>query len=391
MSRILVSGASVAGLSSAYWLARAGFPVTVVERAPELRASGYPIDVRGPAVEVAARMGVLEQIRAVSAETEWLRFVDGAGRPVSGMKMGALRRAAASTEAELARGELIRILHEAVGDDVEYVFGDSVATLDDDVDGVAVTFAGGRSDRFDLVVAADGVHSTVRRLAFGPEQRFVRHLGLHVAVATVDPSLGRDRECLLYSTPGTTAGVYSFRGSASAIFIHTGSDPGRDADQRARRLTELFSGQPWQVPTLLDQVLAADDLFLDSVSQTHMDTWSAGRVVLVGDAAHCASFLTGQGSSLGMVGPYLLAGELAAAAGDHRVAFPAYERRLRPLVTAGQRGIGAAAAMLIPRTATAVRARNAALRLWPLQAAAARLTRGHRGPELVHYPDFATA
>lgn len=369
--RVLVAGAGVAGLATAYWLRRAGYAVTVAEQAPALRVSGYPIDVRGLAVPVAERMGVMVEIRAAGAETEWLRFVDDSGRPRSSANMGALRRATATGEAELARGALLRILRAAAGEQVEFLFDDGVAALSEDADGVTVGFTSGRRDRYDLLVGADGTHSTVRRLAFGPEERFTRDFGMHVAVATVDPRMGRDPEALMYSRPGTVAGLHHFRGASSAVFMYAGPQ---------RPLPDVFAGQGWQVPALLTQALAAPDLFTDAIVQIHMPRWSSGRTVLVGDAAHCTSLLAGQGSSLAMLGGYRLAGALVAAGGDHAAAFARYESAMRPTVTAGQRGIGLSAGLLVARSATTIRVRDAVLGLWPLAAAAARLGRLGRRP-----------
>jgi 2-polyprenyl-6-methoxyphenol hydroxylase-like FAD-dependent oxidoreductase len=337
---VLISGASIAGPALAYWLRRYGFTPTVVERAPGRRDGGYKIDLRGAAVDVAERMGILAEVRRSSTGMRGASYVNGAGKRVARVSaelFGGRER----DDVEVMRGDLGRILAAATPG-TEYLFGDAITAIDQDDQGVLVSFQHGRPRAFDLVVGADGLHSGVRALAFGEESRFLRHLGHYVSIFTVPNHLHLDREEVLYAAPGRTTNVYSTRQDrrAKALFMFA-SPPlrydHRDTDRQKQLLTEAFAGGAWEVPRLLEAVWEAPDFYFDSVSQVHMDQWSRGRVALVGDAAYGPSPASGQGTSLALVGAYVLAGELAAAGGDHRAAFAGYERAMRGFVEQNQR------------------------------------------------------
>ncbi|WP_405143394.1 FAD-dependent monooxygenase [Sphaerisporangium sp. NBC_01403] len=394
---VLISGASVAGPTLAYWLARYGFRPVVVERAPEPREGGYPIDVRGRAVEVARRMGVLPALREAGVEMSELTFVDAAGRRAGHVDAQALRRAIPTDDLELPRGDLVKILHDATRDDVEYVFDDSITTMEQDDDGVTVAFERGETRRFDLVIGADGLHSIVRRLAFGEESRFVHHLGYYVAAADVSRDYGTGDQVVLYNAPGKMAGVYSYLDRATAIFVfrapNVGGHDHRDISAQKRLLAEAFGDRAWRVPELLAQVSAAPDFYFDSVSQIRMAPWSRGRVSLAGDAAHCPALLSGHGTTLAMAGAYVLAGELHAAGGDHRRAFARYEDEHRAAVDEGLRKAGRGAAQLVPGSGPAIWARNQLSHLWVVPAAAGGLLRRlpRRTSALKDYGDTALA
>ncbi|MGW0121572.1 FAD-dependent monooxygenase [Streptomyces sp. NPDC003327] len=339
---VLISGASVAGPALALRLHRHGFTPTVVERAPALRTGGYKVDIRGTAIEVCRRLGVLDEIRAHSTDMRGGSYVDDAGRTIGELPADVFGGRVEGDD-EIMRGELARILHERTRDDVEYVFGDSIAALDEDADGVAVTFESGTVRRFDLVVGADGLHSNTRRLAFGPEERYKRHLGAYICIFTAPNHLGLDRWETYHALPGKLVCVYSSAGEADAknLFVFASPDEltyhHRDFAAQKRLLAEAFHGDGWELPRLLGHAADADDLYFDSLSLIEMDRWSTGRTVLLGDAAHCASPASGQGTGLALTGAYVLAEELARADGDHTVAFARYEERMRPGVERNQR------------------------------------------------------
>ncbi|GAA1989485.1 FAD-dependent monooxygenase [Amycolatopsis minnesotensis] len=339
---VLISGAGIAGPTLAHRLSRLGIRSTVVERSDGRRGGGGPIDLRGRTVELAGRMGILNEVEAVRTHTEGVSFVDADGRTVLAVDP------AVSGDLELERDDLVRILHDATRNDVEYVFDDSIRALAQDDAGVDVEFERGAPRRFDLVLGADGLHSTVRRLVFGPESSFARYLGLYSASVGVDPGLGRENRGVLHQEPGRTAGVYSYRGKAAAFFAFRPREfPGdlRETAQQKKLVTEAYAGMGWQVPKLLAELEAAEGIYADAVSQIHLPSWSAGRVALLGDAAYCASFLTGMGTSLAMLGADALAEGLAT--GDHRAAFARYEEAFRPEVTRHQAGIDESAARVV--------------------------------------------
>jgi 2-polyprenyl-6-methoxyphenol hydroxylase-like FAD-dependent oxidoreductase len=368
---VLISGAGVGGPTLAYWLAERGFRPTVVERAAGLRSSGNPVDVRGSAVEVAERMGVLGLLREAATDVTAMRFVNGSGRRVGRVDMRAMQQTAGGREVEVTRTDLARILYEASRDSAEFMFDDTITSLRQDDDGVDVTFEKAAPRRFDLVIGADGLHSMTRHLAFGPESEFVRHIGLYVATMRLDGPVENEREVVLHNAPGRLVSIHPVHGHALAAFIFRSPAvedfDHRDLEQHKRIITDAYAGGGWRVPELMDGVRAADDLWLDAVSQVRLDRWSHGRVALLGDAASSVS-LFGDGSTLAMTGAYTLAGELAATPDDPQSAFARYEAAHRTLVDPKQNNVAAAAALMVPATRTGIAARNLATRLWPAAA-----------------------
>ncbi|HEY3505049.1 MAG TPA: FAD-dependent monooxygenase [Actinocatenispora sp.] len=347
---VLVSGAGVAGLTLAYWLRRHGWTPTVVERAPAPRAGGYKIDIRGAALDVVARMGLLDEIRARTTDVRGGHVVDATGRRVAGMD-GDTFGGRVHGDAEIHRGDLVDLLSGAT--DIDCRYGDAIADLTETASGVTVTFDSGDTRTYDLVVGADGLHSRTRRLAFGPEDDYLRSMGYRIAVYSVPNELGLDREELTYVEAGRTALTYSTArdDGAKAMFLYAAADS--PTDPRAE-LTAAYRGAGWEVPRLLAGMADAPDFYADTLAQVHMGAWSRGRVALVGDAAYAASPASGQGTSLALVGAYVLAGELAAT-DDHRAAFAAYERRMRPYVEANQKLGPANVRRMVLRTNAQVR------------------------------------
>jgi 2-polyprenyl-6-methoxyphenol hydroxylase-like FAD-dependent oxidoreductase len=366
---VLISGASIAGPTLAYWLNRCGFRPTVVEKAGTVRPGGYPIDLRGVAIEVIDRMGLLSQVRAAHIATRQATLVDSLGRPAARVDLETL--GGSGYDVELPRGKLSSILYDATRGDVEYVFNDSISRLEEIADGVRVTFQSGSQRVFGLVVGADGLHSNVRGLAFGPEAQFHRYLGYYFAGFSVDPVSGLDSEVIMYSRPGRMAALYVVRNERrpSVLLPFAVKEPidRRLSVEEQRELVErTFAGDGWEVPRLLTAMRTADDLYFDSVSQIRMPHWTKGRVALVGDAGYAPSFLSGQGSSLAVVGAYQLAAALAAAKGNHRAAFEEYERSMRNYVEQNQQLAPKSAGGMIPKTATGLWLRNKMLGMVPL-------------------------
>jgi 2-polyprenyl-6-methoxyphenol hydroxylase-like FAD-dependent oxidoreductase len=365
--KALISGASIAGPMLAYWLYRYGFDVTVVERADAVRSGGYPIDIRGTAIDAVERMGLLPQLQAAHIDTRTLTFVDSDGAQIGIIGPELLGSDEDGRHIELPRGALTSLLYELTCDTaIRYRFSDSIDALEDDGDGVNVRFKSGEHGRFDFVVGADGLHSNTRALAFGPEEPFHRYLGRCFNLFSVPNYAGFSQEGVIYSEPGRMAGVYAVGKSETvhALLVFAADEAPflshREIDEQRRRTADVFAGCGWEVPRLVEAMQSADDLYFDTVSQIHMPRWSAGRVVLVGDAAHAPSFLSGQGTSLALVGAYVLAGELAMHS-DLAEAFASYERIVRPFVEANQALASGGGSILLPRSQEELDSRNRAL------------------------------
>lgn len=353
--RVLVSGASVAGPTLAYWLCRNGFSVTVVERSSALRkAGGHAVDLFKPAMDIAEKMGVLDGVEAMATGTEIIEaYREGRDRRYV-IEIGRLMSAVSDRHVEIMRDDLSQILYDACPDQVDFRFGDSIAQIAQDPGGVDVVFEGGGSERFDLVIGTDGLHSNVRRLVFGPESEFATWIGAYLAVATVPNDLELRDRMVVTCGVDRMAGLYSAAqmDDARAVFMfrprHELDYDYRDVAGQKRLLRNVFHGLGSRVARLLDEVDRADAFYLDSITQLRMDSWSRGRVSLVGDAGYCPGPAVGGSTSLAMVGAYVLAGELAAADGDHTRAFAEYERAMRDYVVRSREFAIGAAKRLLP-------------------------------------------
>ena len=378
----LICGAGVAGSTLAYWLSRRGFEVTVVERAAGQRSSGNPVDVKGPAVAVASQMGIMPQLRAARSRVSQMTFVSASGKKVARIGLGAFQGGAGDLEVEIPRAELASILLAAAGDGAEFLWGDTITALADHDEGVEVTFETSPARRFDIVVGADGLHSVVRRLIFGPESGFVRHMGMYVATLRIDEPFGSEREVIIYNTPGRAVSVHPTRGHAIAALIFRHGQvqdmDHRDTARHKRLVAQVFSGAGWRVPELLDRVTGSDDLYFDAVSQVQLPRWWQRRVAVAGDAASCLS-LFGDGSTLAMAGAYTLAHELARWADSAEPlpgkAFARYEMAHRAVVAPKLNGYRLGAAMLLPATRAGILTRNAIARAMPALTAMSSLRR----------------
>ncbi|MEE2854628.1 MAG: FAD-binding protein [Actinomycetota bacterium] len=346
MTEVLVSGASVAGTAAAFWLGRHGFSVTVVERHRGPRPGGQAIDVRGPALTVLERMGLLGAAQKRRTQIRGSSVVDRDGNELSrdteSTPTGGLID---SPDIELLRDDLVELLYGASQWTAEYVFDDTITALDDDGEAVRVTFERAAPRSFDLVIGADGLHSNVRRLVFGPEENFIERLGTHAAIFTVPNFLDLDYWQMWHYGDSTMAGIYSARNNAEARAMVGFMDTDlridyRDTETQFAELERRMAGDGWVRPQLLEYMRGAPDFYFDEMAQIKMDRWSRGRVALVGDAGYCCSPLSGQGTSVALLGAYILAGELKAASQDgtvdHEAGFANYHREFNDYVKRNQ-------------------------------------------------------
>jgi 2-polyprenyl-6-methoxyphenol hydroxylase-like FAD-dependent oxidoreductase len=334
---ILISGGGIAGPSLAFWLTRHGHDVTIIEQARELRTGGQAVDFRGPALTVLDKMGLLDTVKAGATSMGPLVLVDGRGREI-----GRLPAEVVSGEVEIHWGTLTRILYEAVRDDVTYRFGARISALDDDGARVNVTFNDGSAGSYDLVIGADGLHSGTRRLVFGPESRYVTQLGQCFGFFDVENRLRLDHCGMAYIDAGRTValqGIDPDKPARASFFL---TDPRlefdyRDTEGNKRLFAQRYAGMGWEIPHLLTGLAETPEVYFDSIAQVHLDTYARGRVCLTGDAAWCASPRSGMGTTLAMVGAYLLAHELHTAGSDYALAFDRYQRLMEPYVARCQK------------------------------------------------------
>jgi 2-polyprenyl-6-methoxyphenol hydroxylase-like FAD-dependent oxidoreductase len=345
---VLISGASIAGPALAYWLHRYGATVTVVERAPALRPGGQAVDFKGATHRtVLERMGILEEVQRRQTGGHDQTVIDADEKALA-----VIPGEFTGGDVEIRRGDLAELLYERTAEHCEYVFGDSITSLTETANGVHVTFLRGAPRTFDIVVGADGIHSTVRRLAFGPESDYVQFLGHYYALA----DLGVSGNAVMYNEPGRMAAVGGPKASAFFVFASEPLTCDRDDVAQQKELVRAaYEGAGWRVPELMAAVPDAGEFYLDSLSRVTIDRYSSGRIVLLGDSAY-GNTLGGFGTGLALVGAYVLAGELLAANGDHRVAFARYEEVFRGYAKVSQQG--SAGPFLAPPSRMRMRMRN---------------------------------
>lgn len=389
--RILISGAGIAGLALAYWLRKHGFDVTVVERASAQRVGGQAVDIRGAARVVLDRMGVLDEVRARHTGTRGIAYLDRSGRvrarldnTMFGDSGGVI------AELEILRDDLVRILIDAAGPHVEYLYGDTITRLDENADSVTVSFEDGSQREFDVVVGADGVHSNTRRLVFGDRSHFVQDLGYYSAYFTAYAEQDQNGWEYAYSMPGRrlamtypVGDVGELRAMLSFASVDRGVDRG-DTKAQKKLLREVYSDGGWELPTLLEQLHRAEYLYFARVGGVRVSEWSRGRVVLMGDAISGGSL--GMGTSMALVQAYVLAGELARS--DHEIAFAAYRGTLDRYVSLNQKRPLGSNAGFLPRTATGIAARNLLLRSLPHIPGSGRILGGTQSSSALELEAF---
>lgn len=390
---ILISGAGVAGPTLAYWLNVYGFAATLVERAPALRGGGYVIDFWGLGYDIAEAMGLLPEIESVGYRMQELRVVNDSGRRIAGFGTKVFRELTGGRYVTLARSDLSRLIYNRAKASNEIVFGDEITGIHQDREGVSVTLARGKERRFDLVIGADGLHSKTRKLVFGAQERFERHLGYTVAAFEVAGYRPRDeRVYTMYCKPGRMVGRFALHQDRTLLLFVFVSDRDVAPDQaeiaaQKAIVREAFKGGGWECGAILPELDRTDELYFDRVSQIQMEGWSRGRVALIGDAAFCVSLLAGQGSALAMISAYVLAGELARARGDYAQTFTRYENLLRPFILKKQAAAKMFASSFAPKTGFGLFVRNQIIKALRIPVLA-RLTIGRDISDTIKLPDY---
>lgn len=367
--RVLIVGAGIAGPTLAYWLQRAGYRPTLLESAPQLRQGGHLVDFWGAGFDVAKRMDIVERLMHDGYRLQELREVDADGKRITSLDPGRVVDKAGGRYVSIARSDLSAAIYAALDDNVETIFGDTIETLDDDGHRVHVEFTHRPPRDFDLVIGADGLHSRVRSLAFGPETQFELQLGITVAALELAGYRPRDElVTVTHTAVGAQTLRVSLRDDTTLIlftFRHDGTIP-EDISAQHDLLRHSLGHLGGEVPSILNQLSEAKTFYLDRASQIRLPSWSTGRIALVGDAAAAPSLLAGQGAALAMVEAYILAIKLRYSNGDHGQAFLAYQHHLESVIRTKQdaaRNLGTAFA---PRNRRKLFLRNTSLRFMGL-------------------------
>jgi 2-polyprenyl-6-methoxyphenol hydroxylase-like FAD-dependent oxidoreductase len=362
--RIVINGIGVAGPALAYWLTKSGHDVLLVEEAPQLRTGGYLIDFWGIGYDIAERMGLIGDIRALGYQVREVRFVDRTGRKSSGFDVDVFRRMTNDRFTSVRRSDVSATIYQEIEGTVETLLGDSVARVEDDGDRVRVCFDRAAAREVDLVIGADGLHSRVRRLVFGPDADFMTSLGYHVAAFETNGY--RPREELVYVShgqPGRQMSRFSMRNDKTLFLFVFRDELMAGHEEPKSVLRRVFAGAGWEWPQIEAEIERAGDIYFDSVSQIRMNRWTKGRIALLGDAAACVSLMAGEGTGLAIAEAYVLAGELHACRGDFAAAFARYEQRLMPFLKKKQQSAARFASAFAPKTSFGIAARDLVTRL----------------------------
>jgi len=361
--RILISGASFAGLSTAYWMNKSGYNVTVVEIAKGLKKGGTPVNIEGNTVGIVKRMGLFDQIQSNRITTEVMEFKNSDDVTERSTSLQNDSDQMAKDEYQIERDILLNIMFEAVKDDVEFIFGDSIASLKEENDGIDVTFKGGSKRSFDLLFGCDGIHSAVRKYCFGDEAEFLHFLEAYFSITIVDKLLIRENTIQMYNEPGKAIMLNAYNSKTDIVlcFFSEKEIPYdyRDEEQQRNMILNQFAGVGWRAEELLDEVKKSKTFYFDKLCQIKMPAWTKGRVALVGDAGYCASPAAGRGGSLAIDGAAALADAFKKCHGNFELAFQEYNESFRPFieeVQASAEKVGVE--FLIPRTEEAIRKRN---------------------------------
>ena len=371
--RVLISGAGFGGLAAAWWMNRLGYAVTVVEIATELRKGGTPVDIKGGVVDIMRRMG-LEQIISHRLPPKSSQFLDANGAVIAPLprsaddEMSVVDTANAEAGYEIERDVLLDLLFREVKDDTEFLFGDSISSLEELEREVAVSFRSHNQRSFDLVLGCDGTHSAVRKMCFGEEYAFNLFLQNYFSLTIVSKLLIEENTHLMYNVPGKAVMVSAYNGKTDIALCFFSeqeiSYDRRDQDSQKRMVRQHLGNEGWRVPEFLEEMERGNDFYFDKLCQIRMPSWTKGRVALVGDAGYCPSPAAGMGGSMAILGAAALADALGKYPDDLNRAFQEYEESFRPVVKEVQtQAVEIGMEMFMPRSLEALQRRN-----WLLKA-----------------------
>ena len=388
---VLISGVGIAGPTLAFWLKRGGFEPTLLECAAGVRSGGYVIDFWGLGYDIAERMGLTDAIERVGYQIREMRIVDESGKRITGFGTRVFKELTGGRYVTIGRSDLSRLLFDKVSGATETIFDDEVVSLQQHSDGVEAQFRNGQTRRFGLVIGADGLHSNVRRLMFGSQDRFETYLGYYVAAFEVNGYRPRDENVyVMYNQPGRMLGRFALHDDQTLflfVFAFDGLDHDPNTAEQKAILRERFRDEYWESPRVLAELDRTESLYFDRVSQIKMGHWSRGRVALVGDAASCVSLMAGQGSALAITAAYVMAGELIKASGRHDEAFRNYEALLRGYIGSKQKGAERFSSAFAPRTRWGLFMRNQLIKASAIPGLA-RLAFGRDIIDKLPLPDY---
>lgn len=334
--RILVSGASFAGLTTAYWMNKMGYKVTIVEIGGQLKKGGTPVDIKGQTIDIIKRMGLFEQIKALKVGPEKWEFKNADDQTGFSLVLRQPGEEFPDYEFEIERDTLLNMLFELIKDDVKFVFGNSIASLHEAEDNIEVTFKDGSKDQYEFVFGCDGIHSAVRKLWFGSESEYAKFLGQYFSIAVVDKLLLDNGVYQMYSEPNKGAALYAHNNKTDVIFTFRPEKEiaydFRNQEQLKEIVTKQMQGMKWRTSELQTELLNSESFYFDKFCQIKMPSWSKGRVALIGDAGYCASPAAGMGGSLAIIGAVALADAFEQYKDNYQLAFETYNRDLRPFV-----------------------------------------------------------